>query len=388
MKKVRVEQLKPGMRFSKPVYIDRNNMLIGANVSIRENDLKRLDKWGITEVETDGDLVGASNVTEKSTGNNNELAAVLDNYNSLVQLKEQLLEVHDKACKTVQKTHTAIRNGRIFPTTDIENIAEDIYNIVHRNHNVFLFLYGDDIKNDAVAVHAVNTTFYAILIGITMKYSKVKLKDLGIGCLMINSGMVQIPAYIMHKQSDLTEREQNQIRTHPILGYQALKKFGNFPEPAAMISMQHHERLDGKGYPRGLKGNDISEFARIAMIADSYEALLERRSYREQQFFYDAMKSLVSDGARKFDPVILRLFINILSIYPIGSIVQLNKKGTGIVIGSVPNKPLRPIVKLVKDENGNRIRDLEVVNLLEDNSLYIVKSMDEKESGIKLGDEL
>lgn len=388
MKKILVEQLRSGMRFTKPVYIDRNNMLVGANVSIKEPDLNRLNKWGISEVETDGELVSSTTSSDGNVKHSKEIDAILDNYNHLVQLKEQLIEVHDRACKIVQKVHTAIRNGRIFPTTEIENSAEEIYNLVHQNGNVFLFLYGEEIKNDSVAVHSVNTAFYAVLIGIKMKYNKVKLKDLAVGTMMINSGMVQIPAYIMHKQSDLTDREYNQIKTHPILGYQALKNLGNFPEHSAEISMQHHERFDGKGYPRGLKGNEISEFARIAMISDSYEALLEKRSYREQQFFYDAMKKLVSEGARKFDPVILRLFINILSVYPIGSIVQLNKRGIGIVIGSVPNKPLRPIIKIVKDENGNRVRNLEVVNLLEDNSLYIVKSLNEKDSGIKLGDEL
>ena len=204
--------------------------------------------------------------------------------------------------------------------------------------------------------------------------------------LLINSGMAQIPNYIMHKQSDLTDREINQIKSHPLLGYKVLRELGNIKDYSALMSLQHHEQFDGKGYPKGLKGAEISEQGRIASIADSYEALIESRSYRDKKFFYHAMKDLVSDGAKKFDPVLIRLFIAVLSVYPVGSIVQLNKKGTGIVIGSVPSKPLRPIVKLILDENGNKYSDLTIVNLIEDQSLYIVKTLDEKEAGLKMDD--
>ena len=100
------------------------------------------------------------------------------------------------------------------------------------------------------------------------------------------------------------------------------------------------------------------------------------------------MKNLVSDGAKKFDPVILRLFISVLSVYPVGSVVQLNRRGTGIVIGTVPSKPLRPIVRLILDESGSRIDDLTIVNLIEDQTLYIVKTLDEKEAGISIADIL
>ncbi|MBN1501887.1 MAG: HD-GYP domain-containing protein [Spirochaetes bacterium] len=386
MKRILVSELQPGMRFTKPVYIDKNNMLAGANVSIKDTDLKRLNKWGIKEVETDGDLILVKGGQHHE--HSQEVETILDNYNKLILLKERLVDIHDNACKTVIKTHTAIRNNRIFPTTELEKAADDIFSLIYENQNVFLFLYGIEHHHDAVAVHSVNTTFYAMLIGMNMKYTKAKMKDLALGTLMINSGMVQIPAYIMHKESELTDREYNQIKTHPILGYQVLKKLGNYPETSALVSMQHHEQFDGKGYPRGLKGTEISEYARIASIADNYEALLEKRSYRDKQFFYHAMKQLVSSGSQKFDPVILRIFISILSIYPIGSIVELNKRGIGIVIGSVPNKPMRPIIKLVVDQDGNRFRDLEIVNLLDDNDLYIVRTINEEESGIKISDEL
>ena len=187
---------------------------------------------------------------------------------------------------------------------------------------------------------------------------------------------------------NLSERELTQIKMHPVQGYQVLKSLGSISEEAATISLQHHEQYNGQGYPRKMKGIDITEFARIAAVADNYEALVEDRSYRPRCYYYKAMKELVSSGSGKFDPVILRVFISVLSVYPIGSLVLLNNQKIGIVVGSFQNNPMRPVVKVLKDEKGNRIKGIEIVNLLEEQKLYIVNSLDEDEAGINLTEAL
>ncbi|MGL4369883.1 MAG: HD-GYP domain-containing protein [Spirochaetota bacterium] len=382
-----VEKLKPGMRFTKPVYIDQNNMLVGALVSIKESDIKRLLKWGIREILSDGEPAEAAPapVAAETTDDTN-LGQIFADYNRLIHMRDEIAEVHIDAYNAVLRAHVAIRNNRIFPSTELEKAADGIISILMRNRNAFLFMYDTAAEKDPMAAHSVNVTFYAVLIGITMKYPKIRLVELALGTMRINAGMVQIPVYISHKQSQLTEHELNQVKTHPILGYQAMKKFGNFSEKSCILAMQHHEQYDGNGYPRGMKGIEIDECARIAAIADNYEALLEAKSYREKQFFYQAMKQLVATGARKFDPVILKVFISVLSVYPVGSIVELNKGGKGVVIGSNPQKPMRPIVKMVVDESNQPIADLVIVNLSTDQSLFITKTLDEKESGISMTD--
>ena len=114
------------------------------------------------------------------------------------------------------------------------------------------------------------------------------------------------------------------LKTHPLVGYQIVKQLGAVGDKAALISLQHHEQYDGRGYPRGLRGGGIDEYARIVSIADNYEALIESRSYRERMYLYHAMRNLVSSGSKKFDPIILRAFLSALSVYPVGSIVKLN----------------------------------------------------------------
>ena len=151
-----------------------------------------------------------------------------------------------------------------------------------------------------------------------------------------------------------------------------------------MVCLQHHEHYDGKGYPRGLKGNDIDEFARIAAIADCYEAQISNRSYRKKVDFYHAMRNLLASGVSRFDPVLLRVFLSRMSVYPIGSIVELNDGTVGIVIGSIPEKPLRPIIKLVLDRSRRRIENTVIINLLQESSLYIARVLDEAEAGINI----
>jgi len=151
-----------------------------------------------------------------------------------------------------------------------------------------------------------------------------------------------------------------------------------------ILSLQHHEQYDGKGYPRGLKGNQINEYSRIASIADCYEAQIVQRSYRKKQLFYHAMKDLLASGVNKFDPVILRTFLSKMSVYPIGSLVQLNDGCIGLVIGSVPEKPLRPIIKLIFDKNQNKITKHIILNLLTETSLFITRALEENEKGINL----
>jgi len=389
MNRFQVDKIKPGMRFSKPVYIDQNNMLVGANVAIRDGDIKRLLKWGIREILSEGfpvDDVQATISAIKDDGT--DLGQIFSDYNKLIAMREEIEKVHLDTYNAVLKAHNSIRANRLFATSDLERVVEGIINILNKNRNAFLFMYNDYKEWDPLALHAANTTYYAVLIGMRMKYNKPKLVELALGTLMINSGMTQIPVYITHKQTQLSDHELNQVKTHPILGYQAMKKLGNFSEKSCVVVLQHHEQYDGNGYPRGLKGMEIDEGARIAAIADNYEAVLEGRSYREKQFFYQSMKQLIGLGARKFDTVLLKAFLSLMSVYPIGSIVELNKGGIGLVIGSNPQKPMRPIVKMIQTESKQTVRDLVIVNLATDQSLFISRILDEKDSGITMNDAL
>ncbi len=383
MRKIPVEELKPGMTFNKTVYIDRENILAEPNTPITENDIKRVMRWGVSEVETTGKIIKAGKDADVKSDE------VIKKYEHLLSLRKRIIEVHGNACHTIDRIYTAIRKDQEIDFSGIEKVVIDIIAILKENSNVFLFLNGldDDDRNYLVA-HSVNVTFYALIIGEAMKYTDEQLLELGMGTILIDTGMTKVPVYIIHKQSNLTDNEFQMIKAHPLHGYKSLVLFPNLNERIANISLQHHEQFDGKGYPRGLKGKEIDEYARIAAIADSYEAQISNRSYRKKTDAYHAMKNLLASGVNKFDSDILKIFLSRMSVYPIGSLVELNDKHIGIVIGSVTEKPLRPIIKLIFDENKKKIEDTRIVNLLEDTSKYITRVMNEEEAGINIFDVL
>jgi HD-GYP domain-containing protein (c-di-GMP phosphodiesterase class II) len=387
MNKILVENLKPGMAFDRDVFIDKSTKLVDAKVPLTANDIKRLMTWGVLEVETAGSpLVG-----EMPSQKNEEIVEekdIVENYKDLLKKRRTLIEVTKNAHKEVSDVYGAIKKDDTFAVDGIKKAVADIVSLVRANPSVFLFLYGLREDKDYLVSHAVNVTFYAVSIGISLKYSVEKLINLGIGTMLINSGMLKVPVYIIHKQSNLTEQEYNQIKTHPIHGYKSLRQLGDVNEEIAVVSLQHHEFFDGKGYPRGLRGDGISEFARIAAIADSYEAQVSNRSYKKRVFFYHAMKNLLSSGVSKFDPVILRIFLSQMSVYPIGSLVEINDSSIGIVIGSVPQKPMRPVVKIIIDSKGVKVDETRLLNLLQETSFYIAKALDENDAGLDIYDHL
>ncbi len=387
MKKISVEELKPGMVFSKTVYIDSENVLLAPSVPLKEEDIKKLMKWGVTIVETAGDLIQPGS----DIGANASLKSgqVLERYEQLLTMRKRLIEIHGNACFLIEQVYTAIRKDHSIELPAVQKTVNDIIGLLKENSNVFLFLNGfDDVERNYLVTHSVNVTFYSLIIGQAMNYNEKQMLELGTGTILIDAGMTKVPVYIVHKQSNLTDSEYQMIKAHPVHGYKSLRSYPDVNDRIANISLQHHEQFDGKGYPRGLKGKEIDEYARIASIADSYESQISNRSYREKVGAYHAMKNLLASGVNKFDPEILKIFLSRMSVYPIGSLVELNDQTTGLVIGSITEKPLRPIIRLVFNSKHEKIADTQIINLLEDTTKYITKVLNEKEAGINLFDVL
>lgn len=391
MRKLSVDELKPGMRFNRPVYIDSNNILVDSNITIKESDIRRLQSLGVRYVETAGDMIATEaeiKQEQRVSSHGIDVRTIMRDYETLLKKRKEFIEIHRRACAEVERVHNAIKANEKFSIEGLSAVLNDIIKILGESPNSFIFLFGLDEGKNYLVVHSVNVTYYALIIGISLKYTPEKLRDLGLGTLLIDAGMLKIPPYIIYKQSNLTEQEFNLIKTHPLHGYRIIKQLGSVSERVAIVSLQHHESYDGRGYPRGLKGHQIDESAKIAAIADSYEAQITNRAYRKRQYFYHAMKNLLSSGVNRFDPIILKVFLSRMSVYPIGSLVRLNDSSIGIVIGSIPQKPLRPIIKLVFDSKGTQIKETKIINLLEESSLYIVKALDEEEAGISFLDVL
>ena len=192
----------------------------------------------------------------------------------------------------------------------------------------------------------------SLLMGKRLGYSTPDLANLGLAALLKDIGFISLPAELSDKAGFLTEDEFRSIRGHPAHGYELLSQHHACEDEVATVVLQHHERWNGTGYLQGLIGNDITRFAQIIAITDTYCAMLSERSQRKAFLPHKAMEYIISYRGHQFNPKLVELFIRQVPLYPSGLAVKLNTGEVGIV--SSPNLGGcvgRPVVRICYDEN-------------------------------------
>ena len=400
MKKISVKDLKEGVIFSAPVYIEGNSLLVPAGVAVRKKDITRLQSWGVESVESDGIIIATrppgSEKTEhpaepkaekKGTGQGKQaveassvisLPEVHENkgaYRSYLDLIERL----DEVC-------THIADGISVEARSIDNITGRLLQAVREQRNSFIgYILGGEIKGHEMAKSLVNTAILSALIALELKLPHHKVLQVVTGALLHDVGMLRIPKEIVDKKGGLSAAELQRIQSHPLYTYKIVNNELLYPEDVGLIVLQHHERWDGEGYPRRISGTSIDMGARIVSVADAFEAMVSQKPYRNSMMGYQAMKNLLSDNLRRFDPDIIKAFIQTMGIYPIGSIILLNNGALARVVEVEATAPLRPKIRILIDEFGKVFKQDEgdVIDLLVEKSLFIAKAVDPKEAAGK-----
>ncbi|MBS3994281.1 MAG: HD-GYP domain-containing protein [Alkaliphilus sp.] len=230
----------------------------------------------------------------------------------------------------------------------INNIAKEIVEEVLYHNNVTLNLV--DIKNpdNYTYNHVVNVAVLSLVIGIELRMDKNELHELCIGAMLHDLGMTFIPKSILLKSSKLDEGEFEIIKTHTTKGYEYISGQYELPVSAKLIALQHHERLDGSGYPSGYEADDIHKLAKIVAIADVYDALTSDTPYRRAVAPHEAIELVMGSAGRLFDFEMAKIFVRKIVPYPVGSLVKLSSGDVGVVQEIRLNYPLRPKVKIVR----------------------------------------
>lgn len=381
MKKLKVEELKPGMVFDKAVYIDMSNMLVAPMVPLKEEDINRLKKWGIEEVETAGDVVpqGKSLKPKKLSIKDevSKLTEMLQTGNNLVEepVVRTFNHVYKDIYRLIEDIFEKIRNGVGYGKEKIMGTMDDLIIEVSKDTNTALNEVTKEYEGTYLYSLSVNVTILSIVTGISIGYGHHRLIPLATGALLHDIGMVRVPNYITEKSGSLTTDEYNRIKTHPLHGYRIIIRELDLGNEIANVVLQHHEAYDGSGYPRKLKGDDISVYARIVSICDVYAAMTKKRSYRDEHLSYSAMKNILGGSSRKFDPEIVKVFLDNMAIYPVGSMVQLNNGVMAKVVSANSEFPLRPTVSVVIDEFGEIGEAEKIIDLQETKDLFIIKPL-------------
>ena len=257
------------------------------------------------------------------------------------------------------------RLGRSVDNPKVRGIVQDLMvNIVKDSQTMISLIHAKD-KNDTLARKSVNVCILALAFGKHIGIPKGKMYALGLGALLHDVGMVQIPGRILSKKQPLTPGERAIMEKHTEYGIALLSKTPEIPVDALKIVYSHHERMDGKGYPQKLQTKEIGLLARMVAIVSVYEALTRERFYSQTLSPVTALKYLYISGKTLFDAALVEKFIQALGIYPMGCVVELNTGELGVVINVNQEDRLRPTLRLVSNAQKQLLTDECVIDLAE-----------------------
>ncbi len=396
MKKVAVEALRAGQTFTEAVYIEGNSMLVPAGVAIRKKDLEHLKAWGIDSVSTNGDIATgtASSAPANAGGGHSAAAAKSAVPPSLkasaskilslpaVQENKSVYRVYMDLIERLHAVFTQIASSLSVESRAIDAIVSRLLSAVRENRDsVIGFILGGEVSGHELAKSSVNAAILSTLTAMEMKLPHHRILHIATGAILHDVGMLKLPREILEKKGGLSDAEAQRMKAHPLYAFKIVCKELLYPEDVGVIALQHHERWDGDGYPRRTAGEGIDLGARIVSVADAFEAMVSEKPYRNSMIGYAAMKSLLSDNSRRFDPDVLKVFIKTMGIYPIGSIVLLNNGAVARVTEVHGDAPLRPRIRILIDDFGKAYAQDEgdAVDLMTEKSLFIARAIDPKE---------
>ncbi|WP_058303341.1 HD-GYP domain-containing protein [Gorillibacterium timonense] len=341
MRLVSTRSCKPGAKLGKPIYNEVGQVLLGKDVELTERLLHRLEEYGVHYFYIEDPL------TEDVV-----IEGVLSD------------DLRREATQTVRSEFRKLMNDTLKTTKSVNppDLANSFRPLIHsvideltQTSQAMIMLTDMHVTDHYLYQHSLNVCLYATQLGMSYGYNRNDLYMLSLGALMHDIGKTKISRELLLKPGKLTADEYEEVKKHAEIGFDILRGMPNIPLLSAHCAFQHHERLDGSGYPRGLKGEDIHDFARWVGIVDVFDAMTTHRVYRKAMLPHEAVDILYAGSMDHFDRDKLSWFRDKIAIYPLGIEVTLSTGEIGVVVDLNANIPHRPIVRIVELEESGPI---------------------------------
>ncbi|QDL54036.1 HD-GYP domain-containing protein [Rhodoferax aquaticus] len=255
------------------------------------------------------------------------------------------------------------RLGKAVDTEGAKNLVNEITDSVARNSGALISLARLKTADDYTYMHSVAVCAMMIALAKQLGLDDAQTRSAGLAGLMHDLGKAMMPMDVLNKPGKLTEAEFKIIKSHPVEGYKMLRKSPNIDPAVLDVCLYHHEKTDGSGYPKGLKDQEISLFAKMGAVCDVYDAITSNRPYKAGWDPAESIRKMAEWTHGHFDPKIFQAFVKSLGIYPVGSLVRLNSGRLGVVIEQTGKSLTMPMVKVFFSTKSNMRVVPEVIDL-------------------------
>jgi HD-GYP domain-containing protein (c-di-GMP phosphodiesterase class II) len=343
IKKVRIFEALPGMILAKPVVVlnAQGRELMRPGFMLEKAHIKRLGQWGIEYI-----YVESVEVDEEENALFNE---------SIRFLAKQTYEDAITSLARVSKNLLAEDSCDI---TDVTQTISQILEVIALEYGMLSLLSKLKESDEYLYQHNVDVCVTGLILGRELNLSESELHDLGTACLLHDVGL---SAYKQQKwDNSMLSREPVNIRKHPVRSCDMARTVRGINAAALTIIAQHHEYIDGSGFPEGLKEDQIHPLAKICAVAEAYNTLIAPSDKENRVDPHEAMTMIVDPRYKRFDPAVLRVFINNMAIYPAGTFVQLNNSMRAVVIAGNKNHPLRPRILVLYENESTAVKPFHV----------------------------
>jgi HD-GYP domain-containing protein (c-di-GMP phosphodiesterase class II) len=375
LKTLAVNSLTPNSAVNGPVYLDEAFILLSPETPVSEELLRTLMTWGYREVLV-GDGMGsrAAAVPEAAEAQ----GLFVDGAEDALS-RDETQKFYQGILEFTHKLFDTFLKRSIIPIEPLNDQVKQLIAALRKNKR-FLLRLGELDRNgfSYIISHSVNVAVLSVAIGDTLRLPSHKLIELGMAGLLHELGMFKLPDTFQNANRPLSPAEKRALSAHPLLGYRALRELG-FPPNVTLAVLEHHEKEDGTGYPQGLTGDKIAMSAKILAVASAYDAQIVARPFRDARNGHASLLELLKESKKSFDEQILRRLVFTLSLYPIGSHVQLKSGSLAMVNDANPEDPRHPEVRILTNEHRGPLVDFPVVKTADRPDLEISRVLNSDE---------
>ena len=355
MRKIPIEYAKEGDILGRTQYNNFGCMLLREGAIINESNIRKLKSFGCFSIYI------KDRYTEEIIEEIIKPETMNRIHNLQENLKNILIDFNYAGKIDAKKVDTNVRSIN-------EIINEIVYDVLF-SKNILEHLVNISIYDDYTLNHSLNVMMLSTVIARDKGFCMNEIKKLAIGCIFHDIGKTFIPIEIINKAGKLTKEEFEIVKTHTEKGYEFLKNYTDLPLNSINIALCHHERENGSGYPRNLKGKEIHLFSKIASICDVFDALTSDRPYRRAAPVNEAMEYLLATGGDEFSVETIKTFAKSINVYPKDTLVCLSDGREGIIYEANNEIHSRPKIKIYGEE-GREVTT-HVVDLMDSRNIVI-----------------